>query len=43
VRPTRADAAVLTVFELLWQFATAGQMVGPIHNRGARELGGTRR
>lgn len=30
--------AVLTVAELLWQFATAGQMVGPLHNRGAHEL-----
>jgi hypothetical protein len=30
--------AVLTVVELLWQFATAGQMVGPDHSRGAHEL-----
>jgi hypothetical protein len=30
--------AVLTVLELLWQFATAGQMVGPLHSRGAHEL-----
>jgi hypothetical protein len=29
---------VLTVLELLWQFATAGQMVGPLHPRGAHEL-----
>jgi hypothetical protein len=26
--------AVLTVLELLWQFATAGQMVGPLRSRG---------
>lgn len=31
-------AAVLTALELLWQFATAGQMVGPLHSRGAHEL-----
>ena len=30
--------AVLTALELLWQFATAGQMVGPLHSRGAHEL-----
>jgi hypothetical protein len=30
--------AVLTVLELLWQFSTAGQMVGPLHSRGAHEL-----
>lgn len=31
-------AATLTVLELLWQFATAGQMIGPLHGRAAREL-----
>lgn len=37
LRAVRA-AAVLTVLELLWQFATAGQMVGPVQDRGTREL-----
>lgn len=31
-------AAVLTVLELLWQFVTAGDMVGPVQDRAAREL-----
>jgi hypothetical protein len=31
-------AAALTVLELLWQFATAGRMVGPLQDRGAHEL-----
>lgn len=30
-------AAVLTVLELLWQFATAGRMVGPVPDRAAHE------
>ena len=30
--------AGLTVLELLWQFATAGRMVGPIPDHTAREL-----
>ncbi|NMO88532.1 hypothetical protein [Actinomycetospora sp. TBRC 11914] len=30
--------AVLTVLELAWQFATAGEMVGRSHSRGAHEL-----